>query len=118
MGGVEMEHEMHLYESAFKKIASGGKTIEIRLNDEKRRKISVGDNITFTKLPNEDEKLTVEVVELYPYATFEELYKAFDFSEFGCEGDTMQDLLQRTYEFWGKEKIEKFGALGIRINLI
>jgi ASC-1-like (ASCH) protein len=113
-----MEHEMHLYESAFEKISNGSKTIEIRLNDEKRRKILVGDNVTFTKLPNEDEKLTVKVVELYPYSTFEELYKAFNFSEFGCEGDTMQDLLQRTYKFLREEKIGKFGALGIRISLI
>ena len=113
-----MEHNMHLYESPFEKIADGNKTIEIRLNDEKRRKISIGDYITFTKLPNEDEKLTVKVAELYPYATFEELYTAFDFSEFGCEGETMQDLLQSTYEFWGREKIEQYGALGIRINLI
>jgi len=62
--------------------------------------------------------ITVKVVELYPYATFEELYEAFDFSEFGCEGDTMQDLLQSTNESWGREKIEKHGALGIRIKLI
>ena len=80
-----MEHNMHLYQSPFEKIKNGSKTIEIRLNDEKRRKISVGDYIKFTKLPNEDEQILVKVIALYPYATFEELYAAYDFSEFGCE---------------------------------
>ena len=112
-----MEHNMHLYQSPFEKIKNGSKTIEVRLNDEKRRKISVGDYIKFTKLPNEEEQVSVKVIALYPYATFEELYAAYDFSEFGCEGETMQNLLQGTYDFWGKEKIEMYGALGIRVKL-
>lgn len=42
-----MQHIMRLNPLPFKMIASGEKTIELRLNDEKRRLINVGDEITF-----------------------------------------------------------------------
>lgn len=41
-------HMMYLTPSPFKKIKEGHKTIELRLYDEKRKMISVGDTITFT----------------------------------------------------------------------
>jgi len=113
-----IEHHMGLYDSPFKKIQSGTKTIEIRLNDEKRRKISIGDYIIFTKLSEPEKKLTVEVTALYPYSTFKALYEAFSFSEFGCEGYTIQQLLDGTYKIYSKEKEEQCGALGIRIELV
>ena len=40
--------EMKLDKEPFEKIKSGEKTIELRLYDEKRRKIRVGDIIVFT----------------------------------------------------------------------
>ena len=39
-----MVHEMKLHESPFKKIKSGKKTVELRLYDDKRRKINIGDS--------------------------------------------------------------------------
>jgi len=113
-----MEHFMSLYERPFNDILSGEKTLEIRLNDEKRRKVSVGDHIIFSKLSSEGETLKVEVVGLHPYKSFKELYEAFPFSGFGCEGRTMEDLLEGTYKLWNKEREEKYGALGLRIKLI
>lgn len=61
---------MGLYETPFNSIKSGKKKVEVRLNDEKRRKISVGDTINFTKIPSSDETLTVEVIELREFPTF------------------------------------------------
>ena len=65
-----MEHKMKLYEEPFRAIESGKKTVEVRLYDQKRRKLEQGDTIEFTKLPGEDEKLTVKVTELCTYPTF------------------------------------------------
>ena len=42
-----MTHIMRLNTSPFEMIASGEKTIELRLNDEKRRKITIGDEISY-----------------------------------------------------------------------
>jgi len=82
-----MEHTMGLYESPFNSIKFGKKTVEVRLNDEKRRKISVGDSIKFTKLPESNETLTVEVLELREFPTFKEMYEAIPASEFDTVGD-------------------------------
>ena len=46
------EHEMKLYDAPFELIKSGKKTIEVRCNDEKRRKLNVGDKIIFYSLGN------------------------------------------------------------------
>lgn len=49
-----MVHEMKLHESPFKKIKSGKKTVELRLYDDKRRKINIGDKILFTNLTSQE----------------------------------------------------------------
>ena len=42
-----MIHRMNLDSNPFEMIKNGTKTIELRLNDDKRRKIKVGDYIIF-----------------------------------------------------------------------
>ena len=42
-----MKHNMRLNHDPFVLIEKGSKTIELRLNDEKRSKIKVGDTIVF-----------------------------------------------------------------------
>ena len=70
-----MLHKMKLNESPFERIKNGTKTIEFRLFDEKRQQIKVGDQIEFSKLPDLQEKLLVDVSKLYREDTFEELFK-------------------------------------------
>ncbi len=41
--------EMHLADEPFEKIKSGEKTVEIRLYDEKRKAIKIGNGIVFYK---------------------------------------------------------------------
>ncbi len=113
-----MEHHMTLYERPFELIKNQQKTIEIRLNDEKRQRIAIGDLITFSKLPEKNEKLTVEVMDKYLFESFEQLYHAFDFFLFGCQGYTMKRMLEGTYEIYTPEQEKKYGVLGIKIRLI
>ena len=40
---------IHLDEDVFKVVKYGTKNIEVRVNDEKRRKLKIGDSITFLK---------------------------------------------------------------------
>ena len=44
-----MIHQMKLFNGPFQIIKSGSKTIEMRLNDEKRKLINVNDIIEFVK---------------------------------------------------------------------
>ena len=70
-----MLHKMKLQEDPFERIKNGTKTIEFRLYDEKRQQVKVGDQIEFSKLPNLQEKLLVDVTELYREDTFENLFR-------------------------------------------
>lgn len=45
-----MEHSMKLYVEPFEAVRNNRKTIEIRLNDEKRQSIKIGDTIVFTNI--------------------------------------------------------------------
>ena len=49
-GENDMTFEMKLHEAPFELIKNRIKTIELRLYDEKRQMISVGDFIVFTKI--------------------------------------------------------------------
>lgn len=52
-----MIHEMKLQPEYFNFILNGTKRIEIRLNDEKRQNIKLGDKIKFLKEPDLNESL-------------------------------------------------------------
>lgn len=113
-----MKHDMRLLARPFELMRSGAKTVEIRLNDEKRRKIQVGDTITFRKLPEEEESIVAAVEALYRCSTFEELFKSLPFEAFGCAGHSMDRMLSATYEIYTPERESKYGALGIKIKLL
>jgi ASC-1-like (ASCH) protein len=66
---------MGLFETPFNSMKSGRKTVEVRLNDKKRRKLNIGDKIEFVKIPSENDTLTVEVTGLRKFNTFKEMYE-------------------------------------------
>ena len=107
-----MLHEMKLYESPFERIKNGTKTIEFRLYDEKRRKVKVGDQIEFSKLPDLQEKILVEVLELYREDTFENLFRKINLDE--------EEIIRKTksmYNIYSPEQEKEYGVLGIKIKL-
>lgn len=109
---------MKLNRTPFDKIKSGEKTIEIRCNDEKRQMLKENDIIVFQRVDNKKETITTRVKALYRFKTFYELYSAFGFSEFGCKEYNMQRMLDETERIYSKDKEQKYGALGIRIEVI
>ena len=64
---------MNLAPSPFEMIKSGEKTIELRLYDEKRRVVKVGDTIEFTNTES-GEKLSARVRQISVFDSFAELY--------------------------------------------
>lgn len=107
-----MLHKMKLNESPFDRIKNGTKTVEFRLYDEKRKQIKVGDQIEFSKLPDLQEKLLVDVVELYREDTFEKLFRKLYTDE--------EEITRKTksmYEIYSPEKEQQYGILGIKIKI-
>ena len=78
-----MKHTMQLQPSPFEKIKAGTKTIELRLYDEKRRKIRIGDTIEFTHSECVNETVAVKVLDLFTFDSFESLYQALPLLECG-----------------------------------
>ena len=62
---------MNLTPAPLRMIREGRKTIELRLYDEKRKQISIGDIITFVNTEDKDDELTARVTDLYVFNTFE-----------------------------------------------
>ena len=111
-----MIYEMKLNNEPFNLIKSGSKTIELRLNDEKRRKLAVGDKIEFIN-KDTNEKIMTEVIKLHNYPSFEELYKHFDKATLGySEGAKAEPSDMNKY--YSEEEQNKYGVLGIEIKLI
>ena len=113
-----MEHEMKLQPEYYNFIVNGTKRIEIRLYDEKRQQIKIGDVIKFLKEPELNESFNAKVVGLLRYNSFEEMFKDFDISILSDESMTKDELISVLEQFYTKEKQEKYGVLGIRIELI
>mgnify|MGYP005757791153 FL=1 len=111
-----MIHQMGLYGEYFNSIKEGKKTVEVRLNDEKRRKIRIGDTLEFIKVPEQDETIKVQVTNLKIYDTFQAMYEDIPFQDFDCEGWTMKEMLEGTYEIYSPEQEKEWGTLAIKIK--
>ncbi len=111
-----MFHIMKLQPHPFDKIKEGSKTIEVRLFDEKRREIKLGDTIEFRREPEQSETIQAEVVGLLNYRTFSDLVSDFPVTDFG--DDDPSRLLERISTFHTQEQEAKYSVLGIRIKLL
>ncbi len=111
-----MKYNMKLNNDPFNRIKSGNKTIEMRLNDEKRQLLKEKDLIEFTNRTT-SETILVEIVKLYKYASFDELYKHFDKVALGyAENDIASPKDMEKY--YSKEEQEQYGVLGIKIRMV
>ena len=107
---------MKLNNGPFKNIKNGTKTIELRLNDEKRQLLKIKDLIEFTNRENL-EKMLVEIQNLYHYPSFDELYKHFDKVSMGYKENDVADPKDME-KYYSKEEQEKYGVLGIEIKKV
>ena len=111
-----MVHEMKLNPGPYEAISSGKKTIEMRLYDEKRKKIHVGDIIEFKNIETA-EKLKVEVIAIHVAPSFEAIYNMFDKVSLGYMEHEIA-LYTDMEQYYLTTEIEKYGAVGIEIKLI
>lgn len=114
-----MKHFMKLHNSPFEMIKSGEKTIELRLNDEKRQLIKKGDIIEFENTSDQTKKLLVEVLEIYKFPSFEELYKNLPLDKCGYSKEELTNAHYSDMEsYYSKEKQKQYGVLGILVKVI
>lgn len=111
-----MKHNMNLNKGPYNSIYYGNKDIEMRLYNEKRKLINIGDIITFTKRDTLD-TFDAEVINLHKYNSFKELYDNFDKIRLGYEEDETAKP-EDMEKYYPKEEIDKYGVVGIEIKKI
>ena len=108
--------KMKLAPEPFSFVRRGVKTIEVRLYDDKRRILNVGDVIKFTKCDDENAYTYVEVTGLKAYRDFKELYSTEDL--FGTGATDIESAVEGMKAYYDEEKQSKFGALAIRFKVL
>lgn len=103
----------------FEKVKSNEKTIELRLNDEKRQKLQIGDKIVFVNREDENDIIPVKVTALYKFPSFKELYSSLPLDKCGYTADNMDsaspdDMLK----YYTKKEEKKFGVLGVEFEVM
>ena len=113
-----MIYNMKLHSESFEKIKSGEKTIELRLYDEKRQKINVGDKIVFTDNTT-GETLNTTVAKLHRFDTFDELYKSLPLLKCGYTTENVGKATSADMEqYYSVEEQGKYGVVGIELCLL
>lgn len=106
---------MKLNSSSFEMIKSGEKTIELRLFDEKRQKVKVGDKIVFANTAT-GEILNATVVKLHRFKTFNELYNSLSLLKCGYTTENIDKATPSDMEqYYSVEEQMKYGVVGIEL---
>ncbi len=108
-------HTLNLRPRPFLQIKEGTKRIEMRLFDEKRSKIKVGDNIIFLNNATA-ERISATVIGLKRFKTFKELYASYDPLDLGYKEDEEVSYLDMNI-YYEVAMINKWGVLAIRFKL-
>lgn len=109
-------HSMSVQERYYNLLKLGKKTIELRLWDDKRQKIKIGDIIEFSNASNADDTFSAKVINLYKAPDFKSLCSKISIQQVGF---TSQDELLKTLEeFYSIKQQKEFGVVGIEIVVL
>lgn len=110
---------MKLNAKAFADVKAGLQKYETRLLDKKRSEISIGDTITFCKLPELNEKVLVKVIAIIKAKNFEELFLLFPIKDANWPSNyTTHDCAKSMLKYYSYEEQERFGVVAFKIKLI
>ena len=108
---LQMEH--------FNAIINGRKNIELRLNDEKRQQIRVGDQIVFQHDASEKQQIRAKVSALHHADTFEALFNSLSLYDCGFQVETdVNEAIKSMRRYYSEEQEMRYGVLGIELSQI
>lgn len=113
---MSIRHSMKLNAIPFEVTKTGLKTIEIRLNDNKRRGIKPGDDVEFQKAGS-DETVQAKVISVRPYKTLHELTLKEDFSKTGGIYSDRAKWTEAINSYYSREDQSRYGLLSIEIAI-
>ena len=108
-----MEMIFHLHPDIFELVKDGKKDVEVRLNDEKRQKLKVGDTLIFLKRPDELEKVEAKVIGLEYFNDFIEVANHYKMERIHQPELTKEEYVNDMQRFYSKEEQNKYGVVCI-----
>ena len=111
-----MIHEMRLDNEPFNKVKEGTKTVELRLLDEKRKTLRIGDKIVFINRET-NEKIDVVITGLFKADNFGPIYEKYSKVSMGYNEDD-DAKPEDMEEYYSKEEIKKYGCIAIEIEKV
>lgn len=106
------QHALNIRKPYFDLIATGSKTIEIRVGYPKIRRMAVGDSLRVT---SGDDTLTTRIAALNAYPSFEAMLDAENNTAIGEPGMTREELLAACRAIYPPEK-EALGVVAIHLR--
>lgn len=113
-----MEYKMGLQEKYYNNMKYGSKKIEMRINDEKRRNLKIGDTIYFMLEPERAKQLETRIIGLTVYKDFDDALNNIPIESLSDKNDSKEEYLNDLNKFYSKEEQEKYGVLAIEIEVV
>ena len=104
---------MHLEPASFEKILSWQKTVEVRLNDEKRKLLKVDDIIEFEN--DDGEVLPCKIIKFSYFKSFEDLFSSATYL-LRAWWTTKEESISAMYKFYTPEQEKELGVVAIEIE--
>ena len=115
-----MLHQLHLNLLPFEKIQAGTKTIEMRLWDDKRQLMTVGDQIIFYKRPDQTESIACIITALHRFPNFTAMCHTLPLDKLGYDGEKLANWLAHhdhgMSAYYSAEEELRYGVVGIEIE--
>ena len=109
-------YKLNVREKYYNMLKSGVKKIELRLFDDKRKNIKIGDMIEFANVSDTKDTFAAQVIDLHRADDFAALCRIIDCRDAGFETDI--ELVAALQEFYPPEQQKKYGVVGIEIDKI
>ncbi|MER5780196.1 ASCH domain-containing protein [Streptomyces mobaraensis] len=106
------EHTLNIRRPYYELIASGAKTIEVRVGYPKIRKITAGDTL---RISCGDDALTTRVIAVKEYPSFQAMLEAEDAAAIGGPDMTHEQLVAAIREIYPPEK-EALGVFALHLD--
>lgn len=107
---------MRLDRKDFDRLKDGSKVWEIRLNDEKRKGIRIGDEIVFMRRPELEERLPMIVEEKRLYSDVQRLLDKVPLSEIAAPEMTEVEWIQSFMTHYRPEELVQYGIAAFKVH--
>ena len=113
---------MHLNEEMFFAMKEGTKTVDVRLFDDERKLVDIGDYIEFHNKSDDDTFIKMRVLDIRIEHTFKEIFERnidlwntslyYTPEQLGYPKEySLEKLIKEMYKWYSKEQEEKYGVI-------